>query len=58
MINGVFALVLAATVFGIVYYLPRALRFDQWAFEMSNLDDEELADMLAEFPDYLTGPKR
>ena len=56
--NGIFIFVLAATVLGAAYYLPRAFRYDAWIREMSNLDDEELADMLQEFPDYLTGPKR
>lgn len=52
--NGLHFLVFAATVFGAVYFIPRALRYDQWAFEMDNLDDDELSAVLAEFPDYLT----
>lgn len=58
MINAFHFLVFAATVFGAAFYLPRAFRYDAWVREMSNLDDEELAAVLAEFPDYLTGPKR
>jgi hypothetical protein len=56
--NGFYFLVFAATVFGAAYYLPRAFRYDAWVREMQNLDDEELAAVLKEFPDYLTGPKR
>jgi hypothetical protein len=56
--NGIFVLVFAATVFGAAYYLPRAFRYDAWIREMENLDDDELAAVLKEFPDYLTGPKR
>ena len=32
----------------------QALRYDRWVAEMDNLDDEELAAVLAEFPDALT----
>jgi len=51
-------LVFAATVFGAVFIVPRLIAIDMVLAEMSNLDDEELAAVLAEFPDYLTGPKR
>jgi hypothetical protein len=52
--NGFYVLVLAATIVGSVYWIPRALAYDRWMFEMDNLDDEELAAVLAEFPDALT----
>lgn len=58
MINGLHFLVFAATVFGAVFIVPRLIAIDMVLAEMSNLDDEELAAVLAEFPDYLTGPKR
>lgn len=53
MITGLHFLVFAATVFGTVYFIPKALRYDRWAFNIDNLDDEELAAALAEFPDLL-----
>jgi hypothetical protein len=53
-VNGFYVLVLAATIVGAVYWIPRALAYDRWVFEMDNLDDEELAAVLAEFPDFLT----
>jgi hypothetical protein len=52
--NGFYVLVLAATIVGAVYWIPRALAHDRWMFEMDNLDDDELAAVLAEFPDALT----
>jgi len=52
--NGFYVLVLAATIVGAVYWIPRALAYDRLMFEMDNLDDEELAAVLAEFPDALT----
>lgn len=51
--NGFYVLVLAATIVGAVYWIPRALRYDRWVFEMDNLDDEELAAALVDFPDLL-----
>ena len=51
--NGFHVLVLAATIVGAVYWIPKALRYDRWAFTIDSLDDEELAVALAEFPDLL-----
>lgn len=39
MINGFHFLVFTVVVFGAVYWIPRAIRYDAWAFEMDNLDD-------------------
>ena len=52
--NGIFVLVLAATVVGAVFFIPRLVAIDRVFAEMEALDDEELAAILAEFPDYLT----
>jgi hypothetical protein len=52
--NGFYVLVLAATIVGAVYWIPRLIAMDRIMFEMDNLDDEELAAVLAEFPDFLT----
>lgn len=41
--NGFFVLVLAATIFGAVYFIPRAIRHDQLLAELEALDDESLA---------------
>ena len=51
--NGFFVLVLAATIVGAVFYIPRLIAIDLVMAEMESLDDEELAAILAEFPDYL-----
>ena len=53
MINGFHFLVFAAVIFGIVYVIPRAIRHDLVMRDLENLDDEELAAVLAEYPDYL-----
>lgn len=56
--NGFHFLVFAATVFGAVYFIPRAIAHDRWVRDMQNLDDEELAAALKEFPDlFERGPK-
>lgn len=39
---------------GFAVAIPWAIRNDRWAAEMDALDDEELAAILQEFPDYLT----
>lgn len=52
--NGFYVLILAATIVGAVYWIPRLIALDRVMFEMDNLDDEELAAVLAEFPDALT----
>lgn len=51
--NGFYVLVLAATIVGGVYWIPRAIRHDRNMAALEALDDEELAAALAEFPDYL-----
>lgn len=51
--NGFYVLVLAATIVGAVYWIPRAIRHDRNMAALEALDDEELAAVLAEFPDYL-----
>ena len=53
MINGFYVLVMAATIVGAVYYLPRAFRHDRWIRDLEAMDDEELAAALAEYPDLL-----
>lgn len=52
--NGFHVLVLAAVIVGAVFYIPRLISIDRVFAEMEALDDEELAAVLAEFPDYLT----
>lgn len=51
--NGVHFLVFAVTVFGAVYFIPRALAYDRMWFILENLDDEELEAYRAEFGDVL-----
>lgn len=51
--NGFHVLVLAFIFVAGPILIKKALRYDRWAFEMDNLDDEELAAALAEFPDLL-----
>ena len=51
--NGFYVLVLAATILGAVYVVPRLMRLDAVLADMEGLDDEELAAVLAEFPDVL-----
>lgn len=41
--NGIFALILAFTIAGSVYWIPRAIRYDQLLAELEALDDEPLA---------------
>jgi len=53
MINGFHFLVFAAVIFGIVYVIPRAIKHDLVMRDLERLDDEELAAVLAEYPDYL-----
>lgn len=56
--NGVFVLILAATIVGAVFWIPRAIRHDRIMAALESLDDEELADVLEQFPDLLDGWKR
>lgn len=51
--NGFGFLVFAATVFGAVYFIPRALAADRLWRDLVSLDDEELAAYLNEYPDVL-----
>ena len=51
--NGLHLLVLALTVVGAVYVVPRLLKLDAVLADMEDLDDEELAAVLAEYPDAL-----
>jgi len=41
--NGFYVFVLAATIVGAVYFIPRAIRHDQLLAELEALDDEPLA---------------
>ena len=51
--NGFYVFVLAATIVGAVYFIPRAIRHDRNMAALERLDDGELAAVLAEFPDFL-----
>jgi hypothetical protein len=51
--NGFYVLVLAATIVGAVFWIPRAIRHDRIMAALEALDDDELAAALAEFPDLL-----
>jgi len=53
MLNGLYVLAVAATIIGAVVLIPRAIRYDLVLDAMHDLDDEELAAFLAEFPDVL-----
>lgn len=56
--NGVHFLVFAFVVFGATYWIPRLMRLDDVLADMDNLDDEELAAVLAEFPDVMVRVSR
>lgn len=51
--NGIHFLVFAFTVFGAVYFIPRAVAADRLWRELDGLDDEGLAAFLDEHPDML-----
>lgn len=51
--NGFYVLVLAVTILGAAYAIPRLMRLDAVLADMGDLDDEELAAVLQEFPDVL-----
>lgn len=53
MLNGLYVLAWCALITAACHFIPKALRYDRWLFEMDNLDDEELAVALEEFPDLL-----
>jgi hypothetical protein len=56
--NGLHVLILAAVIVGAAYIVPRLMRLDAVLADMDNLDDEELAAVLAEFPDVLVRAAR
>ena len=56
--NGFYVLVLVATIVGAAYIVPRLMRLDAVLADMDNLDDEELAAVLSEFPDVLVRAAR
>lgn len=51
--NGLYVAAWVALIMAAVRWIPKALRYDRWLFEIDNLDDEELAAALKEFPDLL-----
>jgi hypothetical protein len=51
--NGFYVLVLAATIVGAVFWIPRAIRHDRIMAALEALDDDELAAALEQFPDLL-----
>lgn len=51
MLNGFYVLAWAALIVGAVIMVPRAIRHDQIMAALENMDDEELAAVLEEFPD-------
>jgi membrane protein YdbS with pleckstrin-like domain len=51
--NGLYVAAWVALIVAAVHFIPKALRYDRWLFEIDNLDDEELAAALKEFPDLL-----
>lgn len=56
--TGLHVLILAAVIVGAAYIVPRLMRIDAVLADMDNLDDEELAAVLAEFPDVLVRAAR
>lgn len=57
-LNGLFAAAWVAVIVGAVYWIPRLMRLDDVLADMDNLDDEELAAVLAEFPDVMVRAAR
>jgi hypothetical protein len=51
--NGLHFLVFAATVFGAVFFIPRAFAADRLWRELDSLDSEELAAYVEQYPDVL-----
>lgn len=51
--NGFYLLVLAATIVGAVYWIPRAIRHDMLMAELEALDDQELTAALEAYPDLI-----
>lgn len=56
--NGLYVLAVAAVIVGAAYWIPRLMRLDDVLADMDNLDDEELAAVLAEFPDVMVRAAR
>ena len=56
--NGLYVLAVAAVIMGAVYWIPRLMRLDDVLADMDNLDDEELAAVLSEFPDVMVRAAR
>lgn len=56
--NGLYVLAVAAVIVGAVYWIPRLMRLDDVLADMDNLDNEELAAVLAEFPDVMVRTSR
>jgi hypothetical protein len=52
-LNGFYVLAWVALIFAAVRFIPRAIKHDLVIRELENLDDDELAAIQAEFPDYL-----
>ncbi|QWY79682.1 membrane protein [Arthrobacter phage Persistence] len=53
MLNGLYVLAWAALIVGAAIIIPRAMRHDRIMAALENMDDEELAAVLEEFPDIL-----
>lgn len=56
--NGFHAFILAVTIVGAVYFIPRAIAHDRRMAVIENLDDEELAACLEADPDLIVRAKR
>lgn len=52
-LDGLYVLAVVVFIFAAVRYIPKAFRYDYWAININNLDEEELAAALEEFPDLL-----
>lgn len=50
-LNGLYVLAWVALIVGAVVIIPRAVRYDLVLSAMEDMDDEELAVFLEEFPD-------
>ena len=53
MLNGLHFLVFAFVIVGGAYFIPRAFAADRMWLTLQNMDDEELAAYLEEYPDAL-----
>jgi len=52
-LNGLYVAAWVVLLLAAVRFIPRAIRHDLVMRDLENLDDEELAAVLAEYPDYL-----